>query len=212
MLRLASSVRLARRAFSTEVAPKIDWAELSSFVHSDEAKREIQMLKKSLDDMKEQLAAEAKARRPAARAAGQQRPRVPTGPVQPQAGPLRRSRCRGRVQHACSCRGASAQALPRPFWPPAAACFQRLGLAPKQASDASYALQEPAPIDWAFYRKHITAPGVVDTFEKALKGSRPRLPRLEEHRPAGSPRRARALALPAARGTHSRAACRATQS
>jgi len=79
MLRLASSVRLARRAFSTEVAPKIDWAELSSFVHSDEAKREIQMLKKSLDDMKEQLAAEAKARRPAARAAGQQRPRVPTG-------------------------------------------------------------------------------------------------------------------------------------
>ena len=80
MLRLASSVRLARRAFSTDVAPKIDWSELTAFVHSDEAKREISMLKKSLEDMKEQLAAEATARRPAARASRANARGVPTGP------------------------------------------------------------------------------------------------------------------------------------
>ena len=61
-------------------------------------------------------------------------------------------------------------------------------MAPKLCSRA-LTPQEPAPIDWAFYRKHITAPGVVDTFEKALKGSRPRNCPVWTHGSAGPPSR-----------------------
>lgn len=127
MLRLASTARLARRAFSTEVSSKIDWAELQSFVHSEEAKREISMLKKTLEDMKETLAAEAKARRPAARAAAQL-PRVPDRAVLPQPGPALRSRCAGRAEHTPGCHGASGQAPQRPFGRALApSCAPRVG-------------------------------------------------------------------------------------
>jgi hypothetical protein len=61
MLRLASA-RLVRRGYATAVAPKLDWSELASRVNGDEAKREVAALKKTLEDMKEQLATAAKAR------------------------------------------------------------------------------------------------------------------------------------------------------
>ena len=68
MLRLASA-RLVRRGYATAVAPKLDWSELASRVNSDEAKREVAALKKTLEDMKEQLATAAKARAGVAAAA-----------------------------------------------------------------------------------------------------------------------------------------------
>jgi hypothetical protein len=61
MLRLATA-RLARRGYASAVAPKLDWSELAARVNSDEAKREVAALKKSLEDMKEQLSMQAKAR------------------------------------------------------------------------------------------------------------------------------------------------------
>ena len=53
----------ARRALSTEVvAPKFDFSELASFVSSDEAKREVAALKKTVEDIGNTLEAQAKAR------------------------------------------------------------------------------------------------------------------------------------------------------
>jgi hypothetical protein len=81
MLRLASA-RLVRRGYATAVAPKLDWSELASRVNSDEAKREVAALKKTLEDMKEQLATAAKARAgvaAAAAAAAAEHARPPAG-------------------------------------------------------------------------------------------------------------------------------------
>lgn len=210
MLRLASTARLARRAFATEAAPKIDWAELTSFVQSDEAKREIALLKKTMEDMKEQVAAEAKARRPAERACCAQLPRGPDGPF---------SRSRAAAGATAGAGGSSTR--------PAAAAraaarrcarsglVSRLLLKPRvgaKLGSLARPPQEPEPIDWAFYRKHITAPGVVDTFEKALKGKRP-LPAPFSYsllRPTALPRRLlRATAAAARRATHARGSRRA---
>lgn len=52
----------AARAFATAVEAKVDWSDLSSRVHSDEAKREVAKLKKLFDDTREMLAAQAKVR------------------------------------------------------------------------------------------------------------------------------------------------------
>ncbi len=52
----------ATRALATAVAPKLDWGELSARVNSEEAKREVAKLKKTIEDIKESLAAQAKVR------------------------------------------------------------------------------------------------------------------------------------------------------
>ena len=63
MLRLACA-RAARRGFATAApVPKLDWSEVAARVNSDDAKREVASLKKLVEDYKETLAAQAKARR-----------------------------------------------------------------------------------------------------------------------------------------------------
>lgn len=76
----------ARRALSTEVvAPKFDFSELASFVSSDEAKREVAALKKTVEDIGNTLEAQAKARCRGRVVLARRRPRTADAPPPPPA-------------------------------------------------------------------------------------------------------------------------------
>lgn len=58
--RLATAGRPRSLAALAQAAPKLDWSEVSARCSGDEAKREVAKLKKTVEDLKEMLATQAK--------------------------------------------------------------------------------------------------------------------------------------------------------
>jgi len=58
--RLATAGRPRSLAALAQASPKLDWSEVSARCSGDEAKREVAKLKKTVEDLKEMLATQAK--------------------------------------------------------------------------------------------------------------------------------------------------------